>query len=81
MWVRDRALETAEGPSSSLLSFGQHIWLQFIKSESKVSTKINDLSLVWVLFQGDLAFFCGLGMLKGSWQGPGRKRQDPQLEC
>lgn len=73
MGVRGRAMETVGRCPSSLLSFRQHIWLQFIKSESKVSIKTSDLSLVQALFQGVLAFFCSLGDAKGfgagSWQG------------
>lgn len=74
-------METMGRYPSSLLFFGQHIWLQFIKSESKVPAKINDLSLVQVLFQDVLAFFYGLGMLKDFGKGPGRERRDTQLGC
>ena len=65
-------METVERYPGPVLPFGQHSWLQFIKSESEVSVKISDLSLVQVSFWGVLAFFYGLGdarFLSGTWQG------------
>lgn len=80
MGVRGRAMETVgryKAPSSSL----GNIFGLFIKSESTVSTKINDLSRVQVLLQDVLAFSYGLGMLKDFGQDPGRERRDTQLRC
>lgn len=71
MWIRGWAVETVERYPGPVLPFGQHSWLQFIKSESEVSVKISDLSLVQVSFRGVLAFCMVWGMLDFC-QGPGR---------